>query len=621
MRIGGLSKFNRKKNLWISRKHPLYLETTEFKTLYSAAILMHTRLNNQRNPLNNLEFERLITKGLGLTSKETITIMNLSKEVEQLVDNIILALNTKNKQLFFFFDLYNMSMAEYHISPNEQRSLDLFSDLLNLTSQEKTWIFQFVTSAYCKEYENCINLFQQMKNAQWPITMTDLSYYMLEYSYIDNISNSDIKPNDVHYFRGDCEFHGTIIIPQNTTIHISNAIVNVEGNFLLDGGTLHIENSSIDFSNKSNTDNTSYAFINSKNAGTVLIKNSSIQCSHNGGLLSLSNSNSTIEYCQISNTSKNSAIVSNTGSLFVKDTSFSNCFSLHKGGAIYIKNGTGQIKNCSFFDCQAHEGGGIYANHNTIVSGCYFENCFAVNFGGGIFYNGEIRANIENCKYSNCFPKNNVIIQYIHPNNDDYLINNETNITYSTIFDCHVKIKEFGILTISNASIYLKHTILCHGIINMNKTHIYGYDIEDRDLIQLETPKSCHFNQCEFDGMQKCGIFRAVRARLRIINCVFKNTANGRAIYNAFSPTIDGCVFSYCQEGALYANAGKITNCTFINCRARSGAGIIMYGSKGQIEHCHFQRCISEYSGGAIDISGSYHVVGCTYLECKPNNF
>jgi len=50
MRVGTLTKFNKKKNLWISRKHPLYMEATGFKTLYAAAVLMHTRLNNKTNP-------------------------------------------------------------------------------------------------------------------------------------------------------------------------------------------------------------------------------------------------------------------------------------------------------------------------------------------------------------------------------------------------------------------------------------------------------------------------------------------------------------------------------------------------------------------------------------------
>ena len=94
MRVGTLTKFNKKKDLWISRKHPLYMEPIGFKTLYAAAILMHTRLNNKANPFSNFELERLITKGFSLSSKDTITIMNLSKDVQVLIDEIVAALET-----------------------------------------------------------------------------------------------------------------------------------------------------------------------------------------------------------------------------------------------------------------------------------------------------------------------------------------------------------------------------------------------------------------------------------------------------------------------------------------------------------------------------------------------
>ena len=154
----------------------------------------------------------------------------------------------------------------------------------------------------------------------------------------------------------------------------------------------------------------------------------------------------------------------------------------------------------------------------------------------------------------------------------------------------------------------------------MKSSKALGWNLEGRDLFSFETPKNCHFSGCEFDGMEQYGIFRAVRARLHISGCIFRNTANGRAIYNAFLPIIEECVFSYCQEGAVYCHAGNITNSQFINCHARSGGGILMYGARGKIVDCHFQRCTSNYSGGAIDTSGSYHIVGCTYEECRPHN-
>ena len=619
MRVGTLTKFNRKKNLWISRKHPLYMENLGFKTLYSAAILMHTRLNNTANPFSNFELERMITKGLNLTSKETISMMNLAKDVQFLIDEIVLALDTQQKKLFFLFDLYNVSMSEYNISVNEQKSIDLFADLLEIPYDTKNLILQFISSAYCREYSTCLAIYEQMQDRKWPVTMTDLSYYMLNYSYTHEIYPEDIKNDQTYYFRGNCTFHGTITIPENCTIHIANAIVKIEKNFEVYGGKLIIENSWVDFSGRVKSSEFEHAFIHTHRYSKVQLKNSTFQCFHNGGLLFSSHSSTQVEHSTIRDTSFISAIVAHGEAIHISQCDFKNCFSRQNGGAIFIQKGVAQIQNCNFTNCNSHNGGAIFASDRSVISHCYFENCCAVEFGSAIFYNGEIRSNIEKCDYSNCYPKDDVIIQTI-ASKRDFTVANETTIRYSTIFTCPILIREYGILNINNASIYLRYPITCNGMLNMKNSKITGLDFDGRDFIAFETPKNCHFTNCEFDGAEKNGIFRAVRARLHIHVCIFRNTANGRAIYNAFLPIIDHCVFSYCQEGAVYCHAGKITNSQFINCRARSGGGIIMYGARGQIEHCHFERCMSNYSGGAIDTSGSYHIVDCTYNDCHPDN-
>lgn len=619
MRKGTLSKFNRKKDLWISRKHPLYMETIGFKTLYAAGILMHTRLNEMHNPFANFEFERLITKGFALSSKETITMMNMSKDVKILVDELIHALKDHKMRLFFLFDLYNVSMSEYNISLNEQKSIDLFADLLDISEEERTYILQFISSAYCKEYPRCLAVFEEMEKADWPLSMAELSYYMVNYPYTTHVYPKDIKNNTTYYFHGNCTFHGTIEIPKGSKIYITNAIAEVEKNFQVQGGALWIENSCISFSEHINSNNFDHSFITSHRHSLLHFCNSNFYCRHNGGLLFASHSTTTIEHCNIYDTSFTSSLVCNGESIHIQNTNFLNCFSKQNGGAIFIQKGTSQIHNCNFTNCNSHNGGAIFASKQTVISNCFFDNCCAVEFGSAIYYNGAIRSNIEKCEYSNCYPKDDVIVQFIHKK-ELYHIEKHVVLKYTTIFDCPIQIDDFGILEVINSTLYVRYTLLCKGILNMKNSKLLGHQFEGRDLVNFETPKNCSFTNCEFDGEETHGIFRAVRARLHLTNCIFRNTANGRAIYNAFLPVIDGCVFSYCQEGAVYCHAGKITNSHFINCHARSGGGIIMYGARGKIEHCYFKRCTSNYSGGAIDTSGSYHIVDCTYEECRPNN-
>lgn len=620
MRTGILNKFNRKKTLWISKKHPLFWENIGFKTLYASALLMHTRLNDNTNPLSNLELERFILKGFQLTSKEMITMMSLSQEVEILVDEIIEALDTKRKRFLFFLDLNNLSNATARISEEEQKSLDLFADLLNIDSTEKNLMHQFVSFCSSKQYTDCIQLFNQMEFHSFPLTLSDLSYYMVEYHYQNQILPSHIQLGTINYFSGDCVFEGNFTIPSNTTIYISNALVKMNGSFLVDSGTLRIENSEIECYHSSVLKPPYNAFITTENEASLLLKNTTISCSNQLGFLHHKNSHATIEYSTIKNTSIEPAITSNGHTLSIQHCIFSCCYTKQNGGAICIKKGSSQIQGCTFSNCTADYGGAIYANNHTMILGSTFEQCYAAEFGSAIFYQGEIRSNVEKCDYSHCYPKESAIVQFINPENNVYHVSKETCFSYSTIFHCPVIIDEFGIFSMEHATLYLHHHVVCHGIMQLKRVKVRGYEMEERDFFRLETPKTSHFHNCEFDGNDKYGIFYAVRARLRISGSIFKNTAGGRAIYDAFMPVIDNCVFSYCNEGALYCNSGKITNSVFINCRGRSGAGIIMYGQRGQIEHCDFKRCITEYSGGAIDMSGSRHIVGCNFDECRPNN-
>lgn len=99
---------------------------------------------------------------------------------------------------------------------------------------------------------------------------------------------------------------------------------------------------------------------------------------------------------------------------------------------------------------------------------------------------------------------------------------------------------------------------------------------------------------------------------------MFRNTYGGRAVFNAYRPVIKESIFNFCQDGAIYTQGGEIEKCVFVNCRAKSGAGISMYGNKGLVKHCNFKRCIAKKGGGAIDRQVGTHIEKCQFEECKP---
>lgn len=620
MARGTLAKFNRKKELWISPKHPLYLECNPFKIYYAASLLIHTRLNKKNSSLSNTELERLFTKGFDFTAKETIEIMRLSKDVQPIVDTIIAKLQSPIYRYLFLLDLFNVSMTQYHISLEEQKSIDLFARLLEVEDVYKNILLQFITASSSQDYEDCIQIFEEMKRLHMGLTMTDLAYYMINYPYTMQVYASSLHLGESNYFRSNCEFHHTITIPKGTTVHISHAIVKVYGNFILEGGSLIIEDSHIRFfSQPQQSLGKIPALILGNAHSTIQLSHTDIDCQHNGGLLEQHGGTLSIENCSISNTTLQSAILFDGDCITLQETTFLSCFAREDGGAIFLRRGEGQVKNCSFIDCEAQNGGAIFCNPSLKISHCNFTSCKALIYGSAIYYNGEIHSQVSNCMYHTCEPQGEELVQYLG-NPNGIQISNSLQLQHTTILDCPLTITETGLLEISHSSLYISYTIQCSGILNMKHVKVFERNIESKDLFHFTTARNCNISYCEFDGHLNCGIFHATGARLHIHHCIFRNTANGRAIYNALTPNIQFCIFSFCEEGALYCKSGKIKNCTFINCRSKSGAGILMYGNRGEIEKSNFIRCISEYSGGAIDMSGSYHVVDCNYEECKPNN-
>lgn len=616
LRQGTLAKFNHKKNMWISPRHPLYQKGAEFKIYYCAGILLHTRLNKGAGSFSNLQLERLMKSGFCLNSKETIEVMKLSQEVKTTVDHLLELLLNPMEQYIFIMDLANVSINEMSITIEEQKSIDLFAKLLDIDNKTKNLLIQYVTSAFYESYYDCKQLYEEMQRLGLGLKIGQLQYFTPNYEYIEVIEEEKIQ-NGKTIWQGGYRLSHSLVIPYGAELQLTDAVLYLNGNIEIKGGILKIENSKVICGNTGSI--TGEFYIKAGHGASVVIEDTVIDVKDAGGFLEMDKSNLAIKKSKISHTKKVSSIQLSDSALNIEETVFNDCISSENGGAIQIKNGTGQLKNCRFANCEAQNGGAIYSSNTVFISDCEFERCYARFHGGGIYAVGEIRSNVERCHFQDCLPKHENILQHLE-GEETITIKKEHKIKYSTILECPIVVEEFGVLEIVNSLVYVGVGIQCSGILNMKNVKMCEYNLKERDLVSFHTTKTCYIVNCEFDGHLKCGIFRAAGARLDISHSIFRNVSNGRAIYDAFMPIVKDCVFTMCQNGALYCNSGKVINTHFVNCRARSGAGILMYGNRGEVENSMFVRCVSDYSGGGIDMSGSYHVINCHYEECKPNN-
>lgn len=614
MKLDTLTKLNRKKKIWITPKHPLFFEDMNFKIKYSTGIFLHAELKKELSTLNNFELERIIMKGLGLTSLEVSQVIQRTQKEKRIVDDILEILDSPIKKYLFLLDLLSVSMLTGVISEEESRSIELFSQLLEVDLEDTMLLKKFINHAYHIEDKNCIKDFEKMLQRGMSITMSELKFYLPELEYITQIENKQIKPDHTLLLVDECTIVNDIIVPRSTTLIIDNAKVHMNGSIILDGGHLVIRNSKL--VNKSLEKD---VLIYVKSFSEVEMIHSQINCRNRCSAIHQENGNLKIKNSKVINTSKESAIRFWGDQISIENTTFQNCFVVGKGGALQIEKGRGLIKGCTFEECEAQIGGAIFTVDEIMIYLCKFIFCKVTEYGAAIYYKGEVKSNVIDCEYIGCYPEKEELIQYIG-NQREKIITKEYVIRVTTILDCPIRIKELGILQIKDATIYMNASIYSKGMIRMKNAKIIAGEVENDYLFYLDWGKPSFVDFCELDGGIKKGVFYATGTKLCITQSLFRNTKKGRAIYDAYEPKIQNCIFSNCLNGAISTNAGEIVQNVFVNCRDKSGAGIMIYGMKGIIQDCQFVRCITDYSGGGIDKSGNHRITHCVFEECRPNN-
>ena len=79
-----LAKLKKKRKELMTVRHPLYFMSEEDKVIYCAALFLQLKINENSNPLNHCEYNRLLVQGLCLPSDIISKIFVVSKD-KQLV--------------------------------------------------------------------------------------------------------------------------------------------------------------------------------------------------------------------------------------------------------------------------------------------------------------------------------------------------------------------------------------------------------------------------------------------------------------------------------------------------------------------------------------------------------
>lgn len=615
MIVDNLTKLIQKKKLWMTPKHSLYTKSDQYKVMYGAAVFMQAELNCMVTPLSNFELERLLSSGFQLVGDNLAKVLQYSKKRQEVLEYLQQELQTKRERYLLLLDILNVSYREGELSEREKESIHTMAKVFQVSGEETILLMEFIKAANEENVPLCREILHRMHLNQMDLSPLDLKYYITRLWETMDCTNEMLQEQKIVRIVDRCRISQDIVLHKGMKLILDHAEVRVYGNILLDGGELQIEDSKVIRKGDAHR-----ACINIKSVySTVVIKNSQLDCRNMGMLVRAEAGKLEVVNCTISHTTKGAAIRFWGNEILVDRTTFSDCYSPEDGGAIMIRTPNGVVKNCRFVRCEAQRGGALFAVEGNQIHHCEFYRCCVAEFGAAIFYHGLVRANVHHLGYRECCPEGAETVQYIS-RMGVFQITGEYRIMVSTILDCPLIIESQGNLSVENANVYLNYPIRCRGNLQMKNVKIASHYLKDSDMIILEHSKGCRIHHCEFNGRGKTGGIYASGCRITISKSLFRNMSGGRAIYDAFAPEIRECIFNFCQNGAIWSQNGNIKRCVFVNCRGKSGGGVMMYGNRGTIEACSFRRCVAEYSGGGIDKTLGTQIIKCSYEGCKPSD-
>lgn len=610
-----LTKFNYKKKICMTPEHPMCTRNKEYRVMYSAIMIAQAKLNKSDSPLNNLELQRLLKYGLKMTSEDIAWAIRNSNEQSFVVDFLLENIVDDRDKAIFIMDIINVTMRSEAVSKDENASVRMFARMFGVEFEILDTMWHFIEKASMSDIEECRSIAEVICKIIPQIELSDLKYYITELREEVECTQKLLDEKKIFRIVDTCKIYEDIVLYPGMTLTIDHANISVYGNIALEGGNLIIKNSRIERKTDRHR-----ACINVKRAYSSLrISQCEADCRNFGMFIRAEAGRVTVNDTMIYNTTRGAAIRFWGDILKVNSCKFSNCYSPEDGGAVMAKTGIAMISGCSFSDCEAKRGGAVYLVDGSSISKCDFERCNVAEYGAAIYYAGVSEGKVSEVKFQNCHPEGAEFVQHLSGRKGFNIMDVRT-ISVSTLIDCPVYVDSKAKLIVQNVNLYLNYPIYCSGNLYMNNTRIKCNHLENGDMIYIDGGKECHILNCEFDGMMHTGGINIRGSRISVSNSLFRNMNGGRAIYNAYFPDISECIFNFCQSGAIYSQGGNIEKCVFVNCRAKSGAGIKMYGTKGIISGCNFKRCVSEYSGGAIDKAVGQRVVKCLYEDCLPDN-
>lgn len=606
-----LMRLREKTKTLLAPRHEFCHESLSFRRQYAAAILLQTQLSDEISPMDNFELLRLFTTALNLKKEDVKLVIRLASEKEAVLEHILVILDERKKHTIFLMDLCTMSFTGKGYGEKEEEAIDIYGDLFHFPKVELRLLKELMQAALTNNPQECMKLYANAMQVRMAFTLENLRYYIPELSYTTVLDVNAFSSGKTTIINGQAEVREPLVLPRDCTLIVQNAKLSFSAPIVMDGGRLQLIDSELcylkgDYGH----------FINIKHEGDVTVKRCQFYGHNYSGALRQEGGSLTVCDSSFYESNKKSAIVFLGREFRITHSLFQNCFTGEQGAAVFASAERGEISDCSFHRCFAQTGGALHLTAPIEVNNCSFSGCHAKGFANSIYYIGVGQGRLHNLVFEHSEDERKEVIQELREEHIEALDYKIELSAYFVTPCCFGRVKP---LCVHNAMLFLSGVMRLEGGGYFDHAIVKPYHFAGKDMINISNGSGFEAVDTEFDGGEEFGIFYATGTKVVLSGCMFKNTANGRAIYNSVDLLCEDTVFSNCSDGAIYGSRAVIKNSTFVNCRSDTGAGVYLVGNKGYIKNCVFDRCIAVKNGGGISYFGNYQIQQCQFSECKPD--
>lgn len=607
-----IMKLKEKTKTWLSPRHPFHEMELQLREYYAAAILLQTQLSEEVTPMDNFELLRLFTFGLRFGRDEVKEVILFSKNRENVLEQVLNEMDTPEKQTIFLMDLLNISYTGYGYGAKEAEAIDIYGELFQFPKVNVRLLKDLIQAAREGQEDECMRLYSNMAQIHMDCSLEQIRYYIPELSYTTVV---DAKALDAHkslVIHGECEIREPLVVPKNGQLVIQNASIRLMAPIIVEGGKLEIIDSELTYFSGDY-----HSMIDAKENASVVIRNTQFYCHNRCSVLKQVTGMVDAIECSVFETNMDSAFHLQWVELVIANGHFVSPYHDGDGAAIFADRCKGIISKCRFDKCHGVNGGAIYAEAPVEIQNCVFTNCQSRELGHSIYYVGYSKDYVTGCIYESTDVDDHRM-QMIQVVENEKTLLDAKELSVSTLFKKPITLGEEHTVYIHDVCLLLAAQLRIAKGGLLERCHLKAYGLAEQDLLDVSNGSPIEIKECVFDGLETHGGLNAVGTKVSLYDCTFKNTGNGRAVFQSVDLLCENSIFSNCLGGAIYGSRAMIKNSIFVNCRANHGAGVYLVSSKGLIKHCKFERCIANVSGGGMSLFGNYPVENCTYIECKP---